>query len=414
MKPSKYAWLLVAVLWVVSLLNYLDRQVIFSVFPLLETELKLSPVELGLLGTAFLWVYGALSPLAGFLAERFGKAQIIFASLLIWSAVTWATAHARTFPELMCARALMGISEACYLPAALALIAQHHGERTRGLATGLHFSGTYIGIVVGGAGGGWVGEHFGWRPIFTILGAFGVAYAVLVRLSVRREPAVAPRPAASGLLEAFVALFRLRGFPALAAIFAATSMANWIAYTWLPLFLYERFARSLTQAGFTATFYLQAGSVGSILLGGWLGDRWIERSPRGRVFAQAVGLGTAAPFLFLGASTTSFLLLIASLVVFGFGRGVFDCNAMPVLCQIADPKLRTTGYGIFNCVGCIAGGAMTAIAGWMKAQVGLSVAFQFAAILLLLSSAGLCGVGFSLQPASADLRGESTTPRQAG
>src|SRR5689334_20867194 len=134
----RYEWALVALLWVVALLNYLDRQIIFAVFPLLQADLHVSSVQLGFLGTSFLWVYGLLSPLGGYVADRFGKRSVILGSLVVWSAVTWLTGHARNYGELLIARGLMGISEACYLPAALALIADFHGSATRSRATGLH------------------------------------------------------------------------------------------------------------------------------------------------------------------------------------------------------------------------------------------------------------------------------------
>src|SRR5207247_9775030 len=107
MTARRYAWVLVGLLWVVALLNYLDRQVIFSLFPLLSTELGLSSVQLGLLSTVFLWIYGILSPAAGFVADRFGRGRLIAVSLLVWSAVTLATGASRNFTELVCARAVM-------------------------------------------------------------------------------------------------------------------------------------------------------------------------------------------------------------------------------------------------------------------------------------------------------------------
>ena len=388
MSSRRYIWILVAVLWVVALLNYVDRQVIFSLFPLLSKDLDLSPVQLGLLSTVFLWVYGILSPFAGFAADRFGRVRLIAASLLVWSAVTLATGVSRTYPQLVAARGVMGLSEACYLPAALALIAQYHGSGTRSLAVGLHQSGLYLGLILGGAAGGWAGEHYGWRAPFLALGAAGIVYVAAVALFFRKAPlaieSAAPRhiPFRASVLE----LCRLPGFGTMTIVFSAMSIANWLVNTWLPLYLYERFHMSLTEAGFTATFYIQGASVAGIVLGGWLADRWSARHSRGRIYTQAAGLILASPFLFLLAHTGTRIVLVTALVLFGAGRGFYDCNTMPVLCQVARDDLRSTGYGIFNFAGCLVGGVVAALAGALKNAIGLAAAFQIAAAILCLSS----------------------------
>ena len=298
MKPSRYAWVLVALLWVVGMLNYLDRQVIFSLFPPLKVEFQVSDTRLGLLSAAFLWIYGLFSLPGGYLADRFSRKGVIIFSLAVWSLVTWATAHVGSFSQLLAARALMGVSEACYLPAALALIAGHHGERTRSLATGLHQSGLYTGVILGGALGGWMGERYGWRSAFTLLGVAGVVYAVVAFFGLEgkaSQPATAPsETGASGDKLNFLAsareLFSLRSFLFLGAANSLAAIAFWIVYTWLPTYLYERFQMSL------------------------------------------IGY------------TSSQTVLVLSLIVFGLGRGFFDCNLMPALCQIAPNRLRATGF----------------------------------------------------------------------
>lgn len=405
MKISRYAWLIVALLWVVGMLNYLDRQVIFSLFPPLKTEFRVSDTQLGLLSTAFLWIYGLFSLPGGYLADRFSRKSVIVFSLVVWSLVTWATAHAGSFSQLLTARALMGVSEACYLPAALALIADHHGERTRSLATGLHQSGLYTGVVLGGVLGGWICEHYGWRPAFTLLGVVGLVYAVIAFFGLKGKASATVTPPIEveaardklNFLASVKELFSLRGFLILGVANSMAAIAFWIVYTWLPTYLYERFQMSLTGAGFSATFYIQAASFAGIILGGMLADRWSSRDPRARVLTQVIGFISAGTFLFVVGYTSSYVVLVIGLLVFGLGRGFFDCNLMPVLCQIAPNKLRATGYGIFNFASCLVGGAMAALAGAMKNTIGLGGALQISALIL-------CAAGLTLlliRPAGA-------------
>jgi MFS family permease len=383
MSRAQYAWSLVGLLWVVAFLNYVDRQVIFSLFPLVEKEFRLTGAELGFLSTVFLWIYGLASPLGGYIADRFGRVRVILVSLLIWSAVTWATGHARSYGELVATRALMGLSEAFYLPAALALIADHHGERTRSLATGLHQSGLYTGIVLGGVGGGWLGETYGWRSPFTLLGAAGVAYFALLAWGLRRSAKTATAGSALHLASSLSKLSGLHGFWRVTLVFSAVGLANFLVYTWLPLYLYERFRMTLTSAGFSATFYIQAASFAGIFIGGLAADYWGARRLKGRIWVQSAGLAAAAPFLFLIGVASSQALLIMALLVFGLGRGIYDSNAMPVLCQIAPTQFRSTGYGVFNLVSCIVGGIAAAAAGYLKSAIGLGLAFQAAAAILI-------------------------------
>jgi MFS family permease len=393
MMARRYTWALVALLWVVALLNYVDRQVLSSLFPLLSKDLRLSDVELGFLSTVFLWVYGVLSPFSGWVADRFGRARLIGLSLLVWSAVTLLTGLSRSYGELIVARGLMGLSEACYLPAALALIAQHHAPRTRSLAVGIHQSGLYAGLIAGGAAGGWAGEHYGWRMPFLVLGVGGIVYAAVLGGFFRKNTAPVEKMQALGFGPAFRELVRLPGFGTMTAVFSAMAIANWLVYTWLPMYLYERFRMSLAEAGFTATFYIQGGSFAGILLGGWLAGRWSERTSRGPLYTQMCGVLLASPFLFVLGWIDSRLVLVAALVLFGVGRGFYDCNAMPVLCQVARDDLRSTGYGVFNCAGCVAGGVMALAAGALKGPLGLGVAFQIAAVILSVSAGLLWGMG---------------------
>lgn len=378
-------WLAVALLWGVALLNYLDRQVIFAQFPLIQRDLHATSLELGLISSVFLWVYAALSPFAGYIADRWGRARIIFLSLLIWSAATWMTAHVHSIEQMLFSRMLMGVSEAFYLPAALALIVNRHGPETRSLATGIHQSGLYTGSILGGVWGGWMAQHYGWRPTFTVLGIVGVLYGTVLLFTLpkdRPQPTTAP----VRIMPTLFRVVKAKGFLFLALAFGAISVANWLIYTWLPLFLVERFHLSLTNAGFTATFYVQVASYVGMLLSGILADRLALRYPRARVWIQMLGMAISAPFLLVLSLTSSYGLLVGMLIGIGLLRPWFDVNAMPVLRQIVNPELCATGYGLLNMVGCLAGGLSAAMAGGFKESLGLPAAFQVAAAVLILGA----------------------------
>ncbi|HZT36366.1 MAG TPA: MFS transporter [Bryobacteraceae bacterium] len=382
-------WVLVALLWGVALLNYLDRQVIFSQFPLLEHDLHATPAQLGLVSTVFLWVYAALSPFAGYLADLWGRIRVILGSLLVWSAATWFTANVHSVSSLLWSRVWMGVSEAFYLPAALAAIADRHGPETRSLATGIHQSGLYAGAALGGVLGGWMGQVYGWRLTFVVLGIAGAAYFLISALALPRDP---KRHAELKFGASLAGLLRTPGFLPLAAAFGAVSISNWLIYTWLPLFLYERLHMSLPQAGFYATVFIQVSSYVGMVAGGRTADHWSAKFPRARVACQMAGLAATAPLLVFLTFTTSRLVLASILILIGLCRPLFDINTMPVLRQIAPSEWCATGYGIFNLVGCFSGGVAALFAGYLKDRFGLAAAYQVAAIVLLAGAAALARI----------------------
>ena len=371
-------WLLVALLWVALVLNYVDRQAIFSLFPLLRSEFGLSDVQLGLMSTVFLWIYGVASPIGGWVADRFGAVRTIVFSLLVWSSVTWATALAGSFTMLLMSRALMGISEAFYLPAALALISGLHGERTRSRAIGLHQSGIYVGIIFAGWAAAWIAEHHGWRTVFHWLGAAGVLYTPVIAWSLRGEHPPVQGAAFRGALALLLCGPVLR----LASLSALLAAAVWVVSTWMPLYFFERFGLSLTAAGFSATFFMQAAAFGGVFAGSALSDWWTARNPQGRRFTMMIAFGIAAPFVLLAGSAGTVALVILGLAMFGIGRGFYDANMMPLLAGATDARFHATAYGITNLAGCLAGGAMAAAAGGLKATIGLGGAIQLSAALL--------------------------------
>jgi len=393
-RPLPRAWLIVALLWVVGCLNYLDRVMLNTMRDSIKAAIPMGDDDFGALTTMFLWVYGFLSPIGGWLADRFSRSRVIIISVAVWSTVTLLTAFVRTYDQLLITRALMGISEACYIPAALALIADYHRGSTRSLATGIHMSGIYAGQALGGMGG-WMAEHHGWASGFFTFGCFGVGYGLVLAFLLRDvTPAQHARASTHPVTptETLRALSGSRNFWIIALHWGLLGFAGWAFVTWMPTFLREHFALSETRAGFTATAYMQVAAFCGVLVGGWWADRWSRIHLRGRVFVPMIALTCAAPFVFMVSHTEVLQLVILCLIAFGFARGCSDCNMMPILCQVAAPQHRATGYGILNFFSCLIGGVAAYLGGWLKEHqvdlshllVASSALVLFCALLLIL------------------------------
>jgi len=387
---TRLAWLTVALLWPVALLNYLDRQMLASMkFSVMADISSIDNDEnWGIMLGQFKWVYAFLSPIGGYVADRFSRRFTICASLFVWSAVTFWTGQVTTYSELLWARSLMGISEAFYIPAALALIADFHAGHTRSRAVGLHQMAIYCGVIIGGFGGYVADEpDLGWRSAFVACGIFGMIYAVplvlMLRDAPRSEGPAVPKPspvrAASELLTNF-------SFILLVLYFTLPALAGWVVRDWMPAILKERFNISQGRAGVLATLPWQLAAIVGAFIGGWFADRWMLRHHRGRIFVSAIGMCMIVPAM-LGIGNASMLTTaVLSLILFGLGWGFYDGNNMPILAQIVRPELRATGYGIMNFVSISCGG----LADWrfgkhLKEKAPLDVIFSMFAIAAIVS-----------------------------
>ncbi|MBP7507497.1 MAG: MFS transporter [Prolixibacteraceae bacterium] len=400
MKNSKtltttYSWLVVAMLWVVALLNYLDRVMITTMRDPIVADFSLNDAQFGLLTSVFLWSYGLLSPFGGFLADKFSRKKMIIISIFVWSAVTLWTGFVSSFHEMLIARTCMGISEACYIPAGLALITEYHRDRTRSLATGLHMTGLYAGVFIAGLGG-YIAELWGWRYGFQIFGVFGIFYSLFLLIFLKdkkkdKEEIGSNTPSKLSknitISGSFNELFRVRSYNVLLIYFCIYGMVSWLVWGWFPTFLKDHFNLSLGQAGITATGFIQAGSFAGVVIGGILADRLASKSERGRLYVMIIGFILGAPFLFWMSSTQIFIISVLGMIFYGLARGFTDSNLMPVLCQVVDSRYIATGYGFLNFFNYIASGGMVLVGGALRdSKIDLSVTFQIAAIMIFLAT----------------------------
>ena len=387
----RYAWLVVALLWPVALLNYLDRQMLASMkFSVMQDIPDIgSDANWGKMLGQFKWVYAFCSPIGGYIADRFSRRYTIAGSLFVWSLVTWATGHVTTYDGLLLTRSLMGISEAFYIPAALSLITAFHLGETRSRAVGLHQMGIYFGVIVGGFSGYAAdATSFGWRHAFDVCGLFGILYAVPLLLLLRDAPKDPQSQHASRLTVArsLRELLTNGSFLLLVLYFTLPALAGWVVRDWMPAILKEQFNIKQGPAGVAATSSWQMAAIIGAFVGGWLADRWTGRHLRARIWISAMGTSLIVPAIFGVGNAGTLVVAIGFLVLFGLGWGFFDCNNMPILCQIVRPELRATGYGIMNLVSISCGGFADWGFGILRDQkVPLNVIFSVFAGAAILS-----------------------------
>lgn len=394
---SRYKWYVVAMLWWISFFNYADRQAIFSVFPLLEKEMGLSPVELGLLGSAFAWTYGLAAPLAGYVVDRVRRKTAILAGLHVWSLICALTALSRNFRHLLFFRAAEGLGETFYYPASMSLISDYHGKATRSRAMGLHQTSVYIGTIGGGFFAGLIGQHYGWRWSFVVFGGLGILLGVFLHRFLHEAPrgaadrlelgVVATAPSARVPLREFLGI--LRRTPSALLLMGAFLCANFVAVvllSWMPKFLYDRFHMSLAMAGLTATLFVQLASMVGSPLGGWMADALRRRTTRGRPLVQALGVLGGAPFVALCGLTPSVAVLVAALTAWGLFKGFYDANIFASVYDVVRPEARGIAAGLMNCVGWLGGGGTApVIIGLIAQRESLGLAIALASTVYILA-----------------------------
>ena len=380
-----------ALLWPVALLNYLDRQMLSTVRVSIRADIPgiASDADFGKLMAVFMWVYALLSPVGGFIADKFNRRWTVIGSLFVWSAVTWLTGHAQTYSQMLTYRALMGISEAFYIPAALALITDFHTGNTRAKAVGVHQTGIYAGLALGGIGG-YIADLSSWRSSFTWFGAAGLVYSIILMFALRdadNSETIAVQKHSVSIFGTLRALWLQWTFWILVVYFTLPAISGWVTKNWLPTFLSDVFNLKQGPAGMSATGYIQLASLGGVFLGGVVADWWMRKTNRGRIFTSALGVLLLVPALLGIGFVRNLDAVVAFMILFGIGWGFYDCNNMPILCQIARPEHRATGYGFMNLVSISAGAGATIALGWMRDHgIKFSVAFVASAAVALLSA----------------------------
>lgn len=403
-----YPWIVVGLLWIVALLNYMDRQMLSTMRDAMQIDISEleSAVNFGRLMAIFLWIYGLVSPFAGAIADRVSRKWLIIASLGVWSAVTTLMSFCTNYNEIFWLRALMGVSEALYIPAALSLIADYHTGKSRSFAIGIHMTGLYLGQAVGGFGAT-LAAAFSWQQTFHWFGVIGVAYAVLLMVLLYEKRDVAQENISATpeqkipVLKGFGMIFSNMAFWVILFFFASTSLPGWATKNWLPTLFADSLNTPMSQAGPISTITIALSSFIGILAGGPLSDKWVKRNVKGRVYTSAIGLAMMIPALILLGLGKGMFAAVAAGLFFGIGYGMFDTNNMPILCQFVPSKLRATAYGIMNMTGVMMGAVCTQILGKWAEGGNLGLAF---AVLGCIIAVALVAQITILNPTTDDMQ----------
>lgn len=393
MKSNKiYPWLVVAMLWIVALLNYMDRQMLSTMKDAMMVDIvELKTAEnFGILMAVFLYIYAFMSPVAGSIADRVSKKWLIVGSLFVWSAVTYGMGLATTYKQLLVLRSFMGISEALYIPAGLSLIADYHTGKTRSLAIGVHMTGLYVGQALGGFGAT-VAATYTWHTTFHWFGMIGIVYAIILAFLLKdkvqnysEEKEVEPQQKEKDtpLLKGLGMIFSMTAFWVILFYFSAPSLPGWAIKNWSPTLFSESLNIDMSKAGPLSTITIAVSSFIGVIFGGILSDRWVQKNLRGRVYTGAIGLALTIPSLILLGYGTTYISVVGAAVCFGVGYGMFDANNMPILCQFVPSKLRATAYGFMNMIGVLFGAAITQILGKFTDEGNLGFGFAILAAVV--------------------------------
>lgn len=396
MKNSKiYPWIVVGLLWGVALLNYMDRQMLSTMKDAMQVDIVelQSATNFGYLMAIFLWIYALMSPVSGVIADRLNRKWLIVGSLFVWSSVTYLMGIAETFNQVIWLRALMGVSEALYIPAGLSLIADYHTGKSRSLAVGIHMTGLYTGQAIGGFGAT-VADAFSWHTTFHWFGIIGIAYAVILMLFLHDKKTeilpteklqANPQKEKESVFTSLKSLLTNVAFWVILLYFAAPSLPGWATKNWLPTLFAENLDLPMSQAGPISTITIAVSSFIGVLIGGPLSDKWVQKNLRGRVYTGAIGLGLTIPSLLLLGFGHNLVAVVGAGLLFGIGYGIFDTNNMPILCQFVSHKQRATAYGVMNMIGVSAGAFITHLLGRWGDSGNLGAGFAMLAIVVAIA-----------------------------
>ena len=398
-----YAYYVLAVLFVVYVFNFIDRQILAILLQPIKEDLQVSDTAMGFLtGFAFAVFYAIAGlPLAR-VADRWVRRSLIAISIATWSLMTAASGLARNFTDLALARVGVGVGEAGCTPPAHSLLSDYFPPEKRATALALYACGIYTGVGLGFWLGGWINDAFGWRVAFMVIGLPGVAMAILVRLTVREPPrGLSDHQLMSNKTYSLGETWRfLTRLPSGRRISLAASFQAFVGYglgAWVPAFFIRIHGMTTGELGLWLSWIIGLGGAIGAFSGGWFADRWVQRQPKARAYISLVGAMLSIPFI-VGAlvieDTTLALLSFFPANVFGT---MWLGPAGSIVQDLAPPAMRATASAVFIFILTMIGlGAGPQTVGILNDLIGTPDAIRHSLLWVAVSTSLISAVFFWL------------------
>lgn len=373
----------------VNMLNYIDRQVLFAVFPLIKIDLSLSDTALGLLGSAFMLSYLLFAPLFGWLGDHWSRTRLAAGGLVVWSLATVLAGFAPGYRTLLAARATVGVGEASFGTVSPGLVADFFPKEHRGRILAWFYVAIPVGSALGYLLGGVLGQRYGWHAAFLMVGLPGLLLAVpiwLLRTTPRGGDDVHPAAAGKKASSGYAALFKNRSFVCNTLAMAAMTFAIGGLAQWLPSFLYRAHSLDVARANtlFGATTVL-AGILGT-LAGGWLGDRWQKKSGSGYLLVSGWGFLIGTPFAVWAILAPSLAGCMTAIFMAEFFLFLNTGPLNTVIINVTSPAVRAMAFAVnIFFIHALGDAVSPSILGWLSDQWGLRSALLITPAAMVLA-----------------------------
>jgi MFS family permease len=373
----------------VNLLNYIDRQVLFAVFPLIKIDLRLTDTALGFLGSAFMLSYMLFAPLFGWLGDHWSRTRLASGGLVVWSLATSLAGFAPGYRTLLAARATVGVGEASFGTVSPGLIADFFPKERRGRILAWFYVAIPVGSALGYLLGGVLGQRYGWHAAFLLVGLPGLLLAIpiaLLRTPPRGGDDASQRAPKGTVSAGYAALFRNRSFVCNTLAMAAMTFAIGGLAQWIPSFLYRTHSLDVAKGNtlFGATTVL-AGILGT-LAGGWLGDRWQKKSGKGYLLISGWGFLIGTPFAAWAILAPGLTSCMAAIFIAEFFLFLNTGPLNTVIINVTNPAVRAMAFAVnIFFIHALGDAVSPSILGWLSDQWGLRSALLITPCAMVLA-----------------------------